>query len=186
MENTVPYPLDAHVTGIAITSHPKGANILPGNDFFSLKYFPGPVKKPYVKDQSYDLHCKIFNPGYPYLALSALMHTGTGIGIETHLARVEDLNHCLVYPKVTDEDERRAFQTRNLAEVCDSFPFQDTKKYFFYKKFQFDDHYPFFYDPEDQVTILLRIGVSETGGTGAAWKILPEQQFTWELKSVRS
>ena len=62
MAAVVLYP--AHVVGIAIRGY-KGVNPLKETEFFSIKYSKDTVKQQYTSGYNYELHCKIFNPGYP-------------------------------------------------------------------------------------------------------------------------
>ena len=105
------------------------------------------------------------------------MYAGDTIGIETHLSTVEDLKNCLIYPEVMNEDKRHDFHKRNLQEVNDAFPFQGETKYFYHKFFDFDSSYKVFYDTEETISIILRMG---TGRANLITNILPEQRFTWD------
>ena len=176
------YHPEAHVVGIAIVAQKKGdpdLAVLKVNEFFCIKYSKESVKTKYTYGYDYTLHCKVFNPGHPFIHLSALMFAGETIGIETHLSSVESLDTHLMYPGLMNEDERLKFHKDHLKQVIGTFPNQPDKKYFYYQKFEFDGHYPFFYQTEEPISILLRVGVSSVLGPKAEIKLLPEQKFVW-------
>ena len=178
---------EAQVVGIAIYELHKAEISAYDSDgkeipaFFSMKYTKDTVRKPYNHDCVYELHCKIFNPGYDWIKLSAAMYAGDSIEIETHLSTIENLRNCLIYPKIMNEDERRSFHQKNLQGFDGAFPFQEDKKYFFYKKFEFDHRYPYFYETEDPISIIFRIGTGPQSNNITISH--PEQRFLWNHKS---
>lgn len=180
---------DPRVIGIAILGEKKNEIIPPNSplkdalpDFFCMKYNKEkePVNKKYDSSLAYGLHCKIFNPGYPFIYLSAAMFVGDKIELDTRLSSVEDLRKSLIYPEICKEEEQDKFHRNNFQLVKDEFPDQKTTKYFFYKKFLFDYRYPKFYDNDGPLTLILRVGTSHMI-PHIDW-VFAEQEFRWEIK----
>ena len=179
---------EAQVIGIAIKEEKKGDIIPPGAPlpealpaYYDLNYGTDPVEIKYDSTQfAYGLHCKIFNPGYPYIFLSATMFFGDTIKVDTEIVPVEDVWRKLTYPEVCDKTERDKFCKKHFQKVIAVFPGQGNKKYFYYRNLLFDYHHPEFYSDKRPLSISLRVGMGKTDNK--IDNLLPEQRFTWNIK----